>query len=91
MAITANSLRDELDAQMSSILGADYDALGAEMKAAIMTAIANAVHIWLVGGTGEAQVHTGASVTFLPGDITGVDAPGGDTHSTLIASGGSVS
>lgn len=87
MALTAADLRDEIDAQMSDIVGADYDALGPELKASFATAIANAVFVWLTGGLGQsgilpgADVSTTVSVTSVSGVTTGpgVSGPGSGT------------
>lgn len=85
MALTAAALRDEIDAQMSAIVGASYDALGTEMKANFCTAVANAVHLWIVGGVGQsgtlagADVATTVTVTSVSGVTTGPSTSGPGT------------
>ncbi len=93
MALLASDLRDELDARASQVIGSDYDALSAELKAKLWTVIAESVTVWLTGGTGAsgvlpgADVSTTVSVTSVSGVTpgSGASGPGSGSGSGSIA------
>ena len=87
MATTANDIRDELDAQLSNIIGANYDAVSADIKAGLLQAVANTIHVVVVGGVGEFKTHDGFKVSFVAGQFAGTD-DAGDVPNNVTASGG---
>ena len=91
MALTADDLRDELDAQFATLIGDDYanNADREAIKAGMLQAIANAVTIYLTGGAGESGTLDGAEVGFVAGDFAGEDSAS-DTPDNITASGGTI-
>lgn len=85
MALTVQNLRDEITAQMA-IRVPGFAEISDDFKDGLAEAIAEAVYNWIVGANGL----PGATVTFAIGTIVGVDAPSGDTHNALTASGGTI-
>jgi hypothetical protein len=84
MALSAADLASEIDNQMSAIVGADYDAQSDDIKASLCTAIANAVYVWLLGGTGSNRSDGSGAVTHAGADFTvGGDDSAGDTPDNI--------
>lgn len=78
MGAMSDIIRDEIDAEMSSLIGADYDALNDAIKDGIITAIANALETHKAefapsgGFTGTFTNGDGATVHVVDGIITQV-------------------
>ena len=52
MALTPTDLVNEADAQLSALIGAAYDVHSASLQAGFLPALANALDLWIDGGTG---------------------------------------
>lgn len=90
MALTANALRDEMDAMLVDMLGVDYDEpMRTQLKTGLLTVIATCVTLWLKGGVGYSGALPGADVTFDVGNFAGTDS-GGDTPNNISASSGNI-
>jgi hypothetical protein len=77
MGAMSDTLRDEFDSQMSTIIGAPYDALANSVKTGLFTALANAleVHVAEFAPTGTTTTWVNAegdTVTVTDGIITSV-------------------
>jgi len=77
MGAMSDTLRDEFDSQMSSIVGTDYDDLSDAIKDGLFTAVANALEVHVeefapAGWTGTFVNGDGDTVTVADGIITGV-------------------
>jgi len=64
VALIPADLVNEADAQLSDLVGAAYDAHGASLRAGLLQALANALDLWIDGGTG------------LSGTLPGIGASG---------------
>lgn len=85
MALDANRLADAIKTELEGLDPAGFGALPPAdrtgIKGRLFQAIANAL---------VAELTTNGEVAFGAGTITGADAPGGDTHDGLVASGGTI-
>lgn len=74
-----SDLIDELDAQLSYLVGADYDAKSAYIKPGWLTAFGNALDLWIDGGTGLSGTLPGG------GFGSGSGLPTGGTTTQVLA------
>lgn len=86
MALDKQDLIDELDKQFAALDEDMPEEIREAIKDGLATAVATAVYNWLTGSDGL----PGAEVSFSAGDFSGTDS-GGDTPSSIAASGGTIS
>lgn len=93
MALDVPTLKDAVLASLNAKVRDKNPELAAQLDAP-----ENALNLdWLFEAVAEAvaeevilHIQTNAEVAFEAGTITGADAPTGDTHDALIASGGTI-
>lgn len=61
MPVNPDDVRDELDAQLSDLIGSEYDAISASIKPGLLTALGNTIDLVVDGGTGLAKTFSGVS------------------------------